>query len=169
MTIADLQLFSAKLISQEQQNALPPDCTLRPLQRDDHTKGLLRLLSQLSNIGDVSPEAFEEQFNMMKRQESYYIIVVEQRERIVACATLVVEHKFLHGCSKAGHIEDVVVDDSQRGKRLGSRLIDQLVHIAKQVGCYKTILNCSHENVPFYEKCSFKNTAVQMACYFDTN
>lgn len=104
----------------------------------------------------------------------------------MACATLMVEYKFLRECGIVGHIEDVVVHDSQRGKKLGIRfedgnlfvfmnfdltnysirLIEQLHHIAQTAKCYKTILNCNENNIPFYEKCQLKQTDVQMTRYF---
>jgi len=36
-----------------------------------------------------------------------------------------------------GHIEDIVVDKDQQGKKLGLRIIEALDYIAKEVGCYK--------------------------------
>ena len=42
------------------------------------------------------------------------------------------------------------------------RLITALIAEAEQRGCYKTILDCSEENVPFYRKCDFEVKGVQM-------
>jgi hypothetical protein len=41
--------------------------------------------------------------------------------RILGTAALIVERKFIHGCGKVGHIEDVVVDEKARGGRIGQR------------------------------------------------
>lgn len=38
---------------------------------------------------------------------------------IVGSASLLIERKFIHNCALAGHIEDVVVRDSERGKNFG--------------------------------------------------
>lgn len=46
-------------------------------------------------------------------------------------------------------------------------LIDQLQFIARAIGCYKVILNCTLHNVPFYEKCGLHQKDVQMANYFE--
>ena len=61
----------------------------------------------------------------------------------------------IHGLSKVGHIEDIVISDSYRKQGLGKQMIDHLVHIAKLSGCYKVILNCAMHNVDFYKKCGF--------------
>ena len=38
---------------------------------------------------------------------------------------------------------------------------------AKEAGCYKAILDCGEERVPFYEKCGLARKEVQMVriCY----
>ena len=58
-----------------------------------------------------------------KNSSSYQIFVVEEtgKKKIVATATLILEKKFIRGCGLAGHIEDVVVDESVRGQKLGLR------------------------------------------------
>ncbi|GAN07842.1 glucosamine 6-phosphate N-acetyltransferase [Mucor ambiguus] len=153
-------------ISKEIQAALPSSYLIRPLRRDDDERGFVELLSQLSIVGSITQESFRDRFDLLKQQGSTYIIVIEEDNKIVASATLLVEYKFLRKCGIVGHIEDVVVHDSQRGKKLGIRLIDQLHYIAQAVKCYKTILNCNEKNISFYEKCFLKKTDVQMTRYF---
>ena len=43
----------------------------------------------------------------------------------MACGTLMVEHKFIHGGRSVGHIEDIVVDSSTRGSGLGKLMISR--------------------------------------------
>jgi hypothetical protein len=42
------------------------------------------------------------------------------------------------------------------------RLIEALVDVARQRGCYKVILDCSEANQAFYEKCGLTRKEVQM-------
>lgn len=42
------------------------------------------------------------------------------------------------------------------------RLINALADAAKELGCYKVILDCSEANAPFYAKCGFTRKEVQM-------
>ena len=38
---------------------------------------------------------------------------------------------------------------------------------AEEAGCYKVILDCSEENVPFYAKCGLTKKEVQMVSCWD--
>ena len=55
----------------------------------------------------------------------------------------------IHDLGLVGHIEDIAVKKDQQGKKLGLRIIQALDYIADQVGCYKTILDCSDANEGF--------------------
>jgi glucosamine-phosphate N-acetyltransferase len=85
---------------------------------------------------------------------------------IIATGTIILEPKFIHNNGTVGHIEDIVVDKDKNGLGIGKKLIDELVNIAINNGCYKVILNCSETNIGFYEKAGFKTKDRQMALYF---
>ena len=86
---------------------------------------------------------------------------------MVGTGCVVVEKKFIHNLGSVGHIEDIVVRKDQQGKKLGLRIIEALDHISKEVGCYKTILDCSEANEGFYVKCGYKRAGLEMAHYHD--
>jgi glucosamine-phosphate N-acetyltransferase len=90
------------------------------------------------------------------------------KKTIIGTATLLVELKFIRGCNSCGHIEDVVVDSSYRGKQLGKRLIDRLREDAIHLKCYKIILDCSESNQAFYEKCGLQRKEIQMVEYLSS-
>ncbi|KAF9179192.1 Glucosamine-phosphate N-acetyltransferase-like protein [Haplosporangium sp. Z 11] len=163
-------LFSPSLISSSVQAQLPEGYRMRPLEATDYHKGFYDCLAGLTVVGNVSEKAFLQTFETMRRCESvYHTVVIEElcNQRIVATGTLIVEQKFLRGCAKAGHIEDIVVHDSQRGKKFGIRLIEQLKHIGTLVGCYKMLLTCAESNEVFYEKSGFKRKDLHMAQYIE--
>jgi glucosamine-phosphate N-acetyltransferase len=85
---------------------------------------------------------------------------------IIATGTIILEPKFIHNNGKVGHIEDIVVDREKHGLGIGKKLIDDLVIICRNSGCYKVILNCSETKAGFYEKSGFKIKERQMALYF---
>jgi glucosamine-phosphate N-acetyltransferase len=80
---------------------------------------------------------------------TYYSIVILDKtsDKIVGVGTVFIERKFLRGLGSVGHIEDIAVDKSQQGKKLGLRIIEALTSISENSGCYKTILNCSDTNI----------------------
>lgn len=88
-----------------------------------------------------------------------------EKQKIIATATLLIELKFIRNCGKCGHIEDVVVDSTYRGLRLGLRVVEAVMEAAKEAGCYKVILDCSENNATFYEKCGLTKKEIQMARY----
>jgi len=146
------------------------DFLIRLLEKGDYDRGFLELLAQLTTAGSVSRQDFHTRFDQMKQQkDTYFVVVIEDctRKLIVATATLMIEWKFIHNCGKVGHVEDVVVNQTYRGKNLGLRVVEELNRIAKQLGCYKIILDCSVANVPFYNRLGYVEKERQMALYFD--
>ncbi|KAG0257552.1 Glucosamine-phosphate N-acetyltransferase-like protein [Actinomortierella ambigua] len=161
-------LFSPSLISSEVQSQLPEGYLMRPLEMTDYEKGFYDCLAGLTVVGTATAETFATCFDSMQRVPGvYHIVVIEDlsQERIVASGTLIVEQKFIRSSGKAGHIEDIVVHDSQRGKKFGIRLIDQLRYLAQQLGCYKLLLTCSESNEAFYQKSDFVRKDLHMALY----
>ena len=67
---------------------------------------------------------------------------------------------------KVGHIEDVFINPTFRGRGVGKKLIQYLLEFAKNSGCYKCILNCDKETIPFYQKCGMEVKEVEMVKYF---
>ena len=76
-------------------------------------------------------------------------------KKVIGTGALIVERKFTRKLGICGHIEDIVVDPNYRGKNLGRRLITVLKALAEVNQCYKVILDCSQNNIEFYEKCGF--------------
>lgn len=73
----------------------------------------------------------------------------------------------IHNLGIVGHIEDIAVAKDQQGKKLGLRIIQALDFVAEQVGCYKSILDCSEANEGFYVKCGFRRAGLEMAHYYE--
>ena len=73
-----------------------------------------------------------------------------------------IEQKFIHDGGKVGHIEDVVVRKEYQGKGVGKKIVNALLKYAEKKGCYKTILDCSEDLIPFYESIGFKRHSNSM-------
>ncbi|XP_054626999.1 glucosamine 6-phosphate N-acetyltransferase [Dunckerocampus dactyliophorus] len=142
---------------------------LRPLCTADFNRGFFKVLSQLTETGDVTAEQFTKKFEHMKKTGDYYVVVVEDTHlgQIVATATLITEHKFIHSCAKRGRVEEVVVSDVCRGKQLGKLLVSTLTLLSKKLNCYKITLECASKNVAFYQKFGYASSdETYMQCRF---
>ncbi|XP_059813881.1 glucosamine 6-phosphate N-acetyltransferase [Hemitrygon akajei] len=142
---------------------------LRPLCTADFNRGFFKVLAQLTKVGDVEAEQFIKKFEHMKQTGDYYNIVVEDTHvgQVIATATLIIEHKFIHTCAKRGRIEEVVVSDEHRGKQLGKLLVAALTLLSKKLNCYKITLECLPKNKAFYQKFGYKVTEeLYMQCRF---
>ena len=138
----------------------------RLLKETDYEKGILELLSQLTNVGEITKKQYIKQYNMIKNNSNHKVYVLEENNKIISCGTLLIEPKFIHNCSNVGHIEDIVVDKNTRGKGLGKKIINYLTEESKKYNCYKVILDCSVNHITFYNKCNYKSKGHCMAKYF---
>ncbi|KAJ5595518.1 Glucosamine 6-phosphate N-acetyltransferase [Penicillium hispanicum] len=164
----DDPLFPSTLISPEVISLLPTDYTIRPVRRSDYQRGFLDVLRVLTTVGEISAEQWNKRYDWIaSRNDEYYLLVVcDGADRVVGTGSLIVERKFIHELGLVGHIEDIAVEKGQQGKKLGLRIIQALDYVAAQVGCYKSILDCSEANEGFYVKCGFKRAGLEMAHYY---
>lgn len=90
-------LFSDDLVSPDVSAELPEGYRLRALRKTDFDSGFLDCLRVLTTVGEISREAFEQQFDDMEKQGAYYIIVIEDTNRseksVVGTGALIVEKK----------------------------------------------------------------------------
>ncbi|KAF5387527.1 hypothetical protein D9757_006600 [Collybiopsis confluens] len=163
--------FSPDLIPAQVIAELHPSVHLRPLSSTDYHRGHLSVLSVLTHAPDPGYSAWLKQYEAMRSSPNTYypiVIISKETDRIVGAGTVIVERKFLRGLGRVGHIEDIAVDKREQGKKLGLRIIQALTGLSESRdigGCYKTILDCSDENIPFYEKCGFEKKENEMAKY----
>ena len=123
--------------------------TLR-MQSDSDYKDYVSLINQLSKLGEVSKEDYED--FAFRQDFNYVTFVYEQDDKLVSCVTLLLESKL---AGNVLHIEDVVTDSAYQGKGIASKLIDYAKEFAIKNKCYKIILDCSDANETFYNKLGF--------------
>ena len=136
---------------------------VRKLRPADLERGFLETLGNLSDVGGLSPREARGLFASMKRSPLYQVLVaVESDGEVVGATTLIVEQKFIHRGGLAGHIEDVAVRKGHEGKGIGGSVVRAAVERARELGCYKVILDCKEELVGFYEGLGFRSRDVGM-------
>ncbi len=135
------------------------DITIRELQKEDLWNGFLTTLDSLRQASNIEKNTADKIFEKIENNPDHIIVVGLIDGKVVGASTLLLESKFIHDGGIVGHIEDVVVDKNYQGKKIGEKIIRYLLEVAKNKGCYKTILDCVDEVKPFYEKIGFKHNA----------
>ena len=131
------------------------------LLEDKDYRDYVELINQLSKIGEVTQHDFEYFVAIQHLLPSTYrFFIYEIEGKVVGCLTTLVENKLSR---RSLHIEDVVTHSDFRGKGIASELIEHAKNYAIENKCYKIILDCSNENVAFYNKVGFLETGVQMS------
>jgi glucosamine-phosphate N-acetyltransferase len=143
------------------------DVTIRKLEEKDLFRGFLTSLDSLKKASDLNEGKAKDVFNKIKSNPNHLVFVVILDDKVVGSTTLLIEPKFIHQGGKVGHIEDVVISKEFQGSGIGEKLINFVLDYSKKNDCYKTILDCSDDVKPFYEKIGFKKHSNSMR--FDHN
>ncbi len=132
------------------------DVTIRKLEEKDLFRGFLTSLDSLKKASDLNENKAKDVFNKIKSNPNHLVFVVILDDKVVGSTTLLIEPKFIHQGGNVGHIEDVVIAKEFQSSGIGEKLINFVLEYAKKNDCYKTILDCSDDVKPFYEKIGFK-------------
>jgi glucosamine-phosphate N-acetyltransferase len=135
------------------------DITIRELEEKDLFNGFLESMDSLKLASNLDIEKAKEIFEKISSNSNHFVYVAILDGRVVGSTTMLIEPKFIHNGGKVAHIEDVVVSKDYQGKGIGEMLMRSLLELAKDNNCYKTILDCTDEVKPFYEKIGFKRTS----------
>ena len=138
------------------------DVKIREIVESDIENGFLESLDNLKTASNLDREIAEDILKKIITNPDHIIQVAEIDGKIVGSTTLLIEQKFIHEGGKVGHIEDVVVSKEFEGRGIGMKLVVSLLEKAKKMNCYKTILDCKDELIPFYERIGFKEESNQM-------
>ncbi len=135
------------------------DITIRELEEKDLFNGFLESMDSLKLASNLDIEKAKEIFEKISSNSNHFVYVAILDGRVVGSTTMLIEPKFIHDGGNVAHIEDVVVSKDYQGKGIGEMLMRSLLDLAKDNNCYKTILDCTDEVKPFYEKIGFKRTS----------
>ncbi len=140
---------------------------IRELRKEDLWNGFLVTLDSLRQASNIDKNSADEIFKKINSNPDHIVAVAELDGKIVGATTLLIEPKFIHNGGLVGHIEDVVVEKNFQGQKIGEKIMKYLLEFARNRGCYKTILDCTDDVKPFYEKLGFKHIANELR--FDHN
>lgn len=138
------------------------DIKIRKLRKSDLYNGFLLSLDSLRKSSHIKPKKAEAIFDKISKNPHQIIYVAVQGSKVIGSASILIEQKFIHEGGKVGHIEDVSVRKEFQGKGVGQKVVNALLKHAQRHGCYKTILDCTDDLIPFYEKIGFKRHSNSM-------
>jgi glucosamine-phosphate N-acetyltransferase len=121
---------------------------------------MFNLLKQVWFLDDI--DKFKTNIKLFLETQEMEIYIIKNKSQILGTTTLHYQHKLIRNGCKAGLIEEVVVDEKFRGKKIGEKLVKYVTKKAIENGCYKVILSCFPERVKFYERCGYKKESNTM-------
>jgi len=138
------------------------DVQIRKLQKKDLYNGFLASLDSLRKASNLKPKKAGVIFGSISKNPYQITYVAVKDCEVIGSASILIEQKFIHDGGTVGHIEDVAVRKDFQGKGVGKKLVKALLEYSKKRGCYKTILDCTDDLIPFYEDLGFKRYSNSM-------
>lgn len=130
-----------------------PPIVIRHMYATDLRRGFLAALASLKPCDLTDDEAIQVFRSRLRQKIRTYVALLD--DRVVGTATLLIEPKFIHSGGVVGHIEDVAVHQAYQHHGVGALLIRHLLEECRGARCYKVILDCAEDVIPFYEKLGF--------------
>lgn len=138
---------------------------IRKIEVQDYYKDYFNLLSQLTYAENVNFEEWKIRIKDIEQNPYHHIFVIEDKDKIIASITVLIEMKIIRNLSYISHIEDIIVSSEYRNMGLAKKLIEYCIELSKNYNCYKIILNCEKNLIPFYSKFGFCNKNIEMSIY----
>ena len=130
----------------------------------------LSLLSELSIVTELDTNLYLEHVKKISNMGTIIVCYIgtplSENFDIIASGTIIVEPKFIRGGKNVGHIEDIVVKSTYRGRQISKDILNILKNIARENNCYKVTLDCNEEVKKVYNRSGFEEKGIQMGIYF---
>ena len=144
--------------------------------REDDLPAVLILMNQLSNFTQ-GEERFELEhlqklhLEMSNQPDFYYNLVCEKQGKIVGFLSLIFYRTLYHRGGTA-LINELIIDEGQRGQGLGGRLIERAVAEARRRGMDEIEVGTEKSNLAaqkFYRQAGFDEEYLLLGIEFDEN
>ncbi|MCR4892388.1 MAG: GNAT family N-acetyltransferase [Lachnospiraceae bacterium] len=148
----------------------------RAAERDaDAIMGLLVQVNMVHHNG--RPDIFkgpttkytkEELLEILKDDSKPVFVCVDETDKVLGhgfCIIQEVSHNNLLMDMKTLYVDDICVDEKQRGRHVGRQLYEYIREYARKIGCYNLTLNvwsCNPGAMKFYESCGLVPQKVGM-------
>lgn len=123
------------------------------------------LLNQLTTAPQIDKNTFKKIVSSLNDNHNIFVYIKDNK--LIGTISLLIEQKLIHNGKCVAHIEDLVVDKDYNCLGIAKELLAHTINVSKNQNCYKIILNCKKELIPFYEKSNFREKDLQMVLYID--
>ncbi len=122
---------------------------------------VLELLAQLLEVPVVNSRPCCDMFRALLESDRGVVLVAEDGGATVGVITASFNPAIRYGGNYA-QIEELIVDESGRGKGVGAQLVGAMIGEARRRGCKEIGLYALEHNRPFYEKNGFTYQGPEM-------
>lgn len=129
--------------------------------RAEDFAAVARLLRQLWPEKSLDAGSLQAVFERALASEQQVYLCAADVERIVGFGSLTLKNN-LWQAGYLGHVDELVVDSQYRSRGIGTQLLDQLIVLARNLGCRRMELDSAFHRKhahQFYERHGFENRA----------
>lgn len=136
---------------------------IREIETEDYFKGFMDVVNVFTrNPSEINYNDFEKYLKKVINQNAIILVAVVD-ENIVGTLKILKEYKLHNNLTLMGHIEDVAVREDYRRMNIGRKLVEKALEYTKD--CYKVVLSCKKELIPFYSKSGFIHSGDALTLY----
>ncbi len=135
------------------------DATIDDLPRIVELLQQMTLDSPREDVGPPLPDAYYVAFERIRADPNHRLLVIAHGRELVGTASFFVVPNLSYKGRPHAIVENVVVDESQRGKRYGERLMRFCLEEARRAGCTRLSLSTDKRREGahrFYERLGFR-------------
>ena len=125
--------------------------------------------SEAEADGASTLDDYEKIFEQIESDPGHKLIVAKVDGTIVGSADMVIVPNLSHRGLSWAVMENVIVEEKMRRKGIAGAMVQYLVDLARESGCYKIGLSSSKERPAahsFYESLGFKQYGLGFRIYF---
>ena len=134
---------------------------IRPVIKGD-IDSILPLLQQLWPKKKIHLHQIQSLIQQQLLSRNHHLVVAEQQNRIVGFGSL--SRKInLWTEGMLGHIDELVVDDQEQQRGIGTIILNHLIEMGLQLGCRRIELDSAYHRTQahqFYQRKGFVNRAI---------